>query len=127
MKHTNKATLTVVNRIPVQLLDVVNHIDENIDKPLRIEELSTLTIWGKTHFSRIFKHFYHKTTYQYILEKKIEYAKEMLINSDIYISELHIKCGFESYSNFFTAFKKFTSMTPQAYRFYNKPYLKKAK
>jgi AraC-like DNA-binding protein len=126
MANTRNISM-VVNRIPVQLLDVVHHIEENIDKPIHIEELSSLTSWGITHFSRIFKLFYHKTIYQYILEKKIEYAKEMLVNSDIYISELHFKCGFESYSNFFHAFKKFTTMTPQEYRFYYKPYLKKVK
>lgn len=126
MTHTKNVSM-VVNRIPIQLLDVVHHIDENICKPIRIEDLSSMTCWGKTHFSRIFKMFYNKTIYQFILEKKIDYAKEMLINTDVYISELHYKCGFESYSNFFHAFKKFTGMTPQEYRFYYKPLLKKVK
>lgn len=127
MNKTSEMTYPVVNRIPVQLLDVISHIEENIEKPLYIDDLSSMTSWGKTHFSRIFKTFYHKTIYQYILEKKIEYAKEMILNSDLYISELHNKCGFESYSNFFHAFKKFTSMTPQEFRFYFKPHLKKTK
>lgn len=116
----------VINRIPVQLLDVVHHIEENICTQIRIEDLSCMTCWGKTHFSRIFKTFYNKTIYQFILEKKIEYAKEILVNSDMYLSELHFKCGFESYSNFFLAFKKFTTMTPQEYRFYYKPHFKKS-
>ena len=114
--------------IPLQLLYIVDYVNENIDKHIKIEELSSMTSWGKTHFSRIFKLYYNTTIYQYILEKRIEYAKEMLINSDIYISELHFKCGFESYSNFFTAFKKFTLMTPQSYRFFyrlNIPSIKK--
>lgn len=104
--------------IPRQLIDVVNYIDENITEPIRIEELSEITIWGKTHLSRLFKKYFNLTVYQYILEKRIELGKELLIKEDIYVSEVYFKCGFQSYSNFFHAFKKYTSMSPQQFIFF---------
>lgn len=104
--------------IPLQLLYIVDYINENIDKNIKIAELSSMTSWGKTHFSRVFKLYYNTTVYQYILEKKIELAKEKIALSDKDISTICKTCGFDSYSNFFHAFKKFTLMTPQSYRFY---------
>lgn len=113
--------------IPKQLLDVVNYINENITKPLNIEELSKITIWGKTHFSREFKYYFNMTVYQYILEKRVELAKEMLISDNVYISEVYYKCGFQSYTNFFHAFRKYTSMTPQKFIIFNRSNLYKLK
>jgi AraC-like DNA-binding protein len=128
MKESINTILNSNNeRIPKQLLDVLNYINENISKPLKIEDLSNITIWKKDHFSRVFKSYFNMTVYQYILEKRVELAKEMLISNDVYISDIYSKCGFQSYSNFFHAFRKYTSMTPQKFIIYNKSNLYKIK
>lgn len=125
----NKAKNTILNsnnlNIPKQLLDVLNYINENISRPLKIEDLSNITMWKKDHFSRVFKSYFNMTVYQYILEKRVELAKEMLISNDVYISEIYSKCGFQSYSNFFHAFRKYTLMTPQKFIIYNRSNLHK--
>lgn len=128
MKESINTILNSNNeRIPKQLLDVLNYINENISKPLKIEDLSNITIWKKDHFSRVFKSYFNMTVYQYILEKRVELAKEMLISNDVYISDIYSKCGFQSYSNFFHAFRKYTSMTPQKFIIYNRSNLHKIK
>lgn len=128
MVETNEISLrNQDSRIPKQLLDVVKYINDNITQPIRIEELSEITIWGKTHFSRVFKIYFNMTVYQFILEKRVELSKELLVNEDLYISEVYFKCGFQTYSNFFHAFKKYTTMSPQEYIFFNKSNIKKVK
>lgn len=111
-------------QIPVQLQDVVRYIDKNIDKKITIDELSALTCWKREHFSRVFKSFYNQTIYQYILYVKIENIKKEILNKDIDFASLYKKYGFESYSNFYNAFKKQTLYSPNKYRFYFKKYIK---
>ncbi len=111
-------------QIPVQLLDVVRYIEKNTDKKITIDELSALTSWKREHFSRVFKSYYNKTIYQYILHVKIETIKKEILSKEIDFSSIYKKYGFESYSNFYNAFKKQTLYSPNKYRFYFKKYIR---
>jgi AraC-like DNA-binding protein len=110
-------------QIPVQLEDVVRYIDKNIDKKITIDELSALTSWKREHFSRVFKSFYNQTIYQYILHVKIETIKKEILKTEVELSTIYKKYGFDSYSNFYNAFKKQTLYSPNKYRFYYKKYI----
>lgn len=105
-----------VIRVPKQLIDVVDHINNNLEKNLTVDELAELTFWGKAHFSRNFKKFFGTTIHQFILEKKVEKLIEVIVNSNQNLSQISKSYGFNSYSNFFHAFKKYTNYTPQEYR-----------
>lgn len=46
----------------------------------------------------------------------MERAKQLLKERDLAIAEIALQCGFASQSSFSTAFRKMTSVTPEAYR-----------
>jgi YesN/AraC family two-component response regulator len=102
--------------IPFRLKEIINYINKNIDKKLDIDELSNLTTWKKDHFIRLFSKYLTITPYQYILSRKIEKAKSMLVDTKIPINEIAFDLGFSSHSNFFKTFKKLTDNTPENYR-----------
>lgn len=103
-------------KIPFLLKDVCDYIDLNINKKINMQELTSLTKWSKQHFLKLFTDFIGQSPYQYILYKKIEKAKKIIKESDVKLSYLALDLGFESYSNFFLAFKKQTGCTPDCYR-----------
>ena len=106
----------VTNEIPFILKKVVHHINENITEKVKVEDLTKLTKWKSQHFQRIFYKFLGATPNQYILNRKIEKGKTLLIETELSVSEISFELGFKSPSNFFTAFKKITGKTPDLYR-----------
>ena len=102
--------------IPSQLKEVINYINENIDKKLEIEELVNLTEWSRHHFIKLFTKYLNIAPYQYILSRKIEKSKSLLIETRMSTNQLAFELGFKSYSNFCNAFKKNNEISPLEYR-----------
>lgn len=67
-------------------------------------------------FRRTFKEYTGFSPAKYILNLKIDQAKELLTNSSAEIKEIAYKLGFENTDYFFTVFKRITDQTPLAYR-----------
>jgi len=53
---------------------------------------------------------------QYLNMLKTDYAKELLVSTDLKITEVCQECGFTSHSNFLRLIKAATGMPPMAYR-----------
>ena len=108
--------IEIVSDIPFRIKQTINYINENINNRIELHEIAALTNWQTTHFIRIFTKYIGITPYQYILRRKIEKAKALLEETSIPASDIAFELGFESYSNFCTAFKKIVMSTPDAYR-----------
>lgn len=107
---------TLMETIPYRLKQVIQYINDNIEKKLDIEELTHLTEWKRHHFIKLFTEYIAVPPYQYILLRKIEKSETVLIETNIPIHQIAFELGFKSYSNFCNAFKKCNSITPTAYR-----------
>lgn len=81
-----------------------------------IEKIASECNVSTTHFRRLFKEYAGKSPVQYRTELKIEYAKRMLAESDMTVSEIADTLGFEGDSYFCRVFKKETGLTPTEYR-----------
>jgi Transcriptional regulator containing an amidase domain and an AraC-type DNA-binding HTH domain len=68
------------------------------------------------HFIRTFRNETGKTPYNFLLDLKINKAKELLKEKNQSITEICFSCGFINHSHFATAFKKRVGMTPSMYR-----------
>lgn len=113
---------------PYILRSVVDYINKNIDKRIDLHDLSKLTKWSHQHFIKIFTKYLKQTPYQYILSKKIDKAKVLITTTEMPLTGVAFDLGFQSYSNFFNAFKKETGLTPENYKKQQniKKYLKKS-
>ena len=68
------------------------------------------------YFCRQFKKSTGLTPYKYILQQRMELAKQLLKQQELPISEIAMRCGFASQSSFTTAFRKYFDVTPKTYR-----------
>lgn len=71
---------------------------------------------SKFYFIKAFKNHTGKTPYNYLLELRINKAKELLKNSTFSVTEIYFLCGFVNHSHFTSAFKKKVGMSPSMYR-----------
>ncbi|EXF95975.1 AraC family transcriptional regulator [Pseudomonas fluorescens HK44] len=94
------------------LLYIDQHFRDNIDQRDVAKRCGMTTF----RFSRLFKEAYGLGFMDYILNKRMNFAKELLGNSQMPITSIGYEAGFKDPSYFARAFKHFANCTPSEYR-----------
>ena len=69
-----------------------------------------------THLTRLFKKKYDMGVVDFITEKKMSLAEELMKREDLTVSYIASKLGYSNYSYFTKVFKKYTGKTPTEYK-----------
>lgn len=91
-------------------------INENLEEDLTLSEVAAAVNLSPFHFNRAFRRSTGLTPQQYLVRQRINRAKELLIKGDLPLVEVGICAGFKNQSHFTTVFRKFTALTPKAFR-----------
>jgi AraC-like DNA-binding protein len=114
--RNNKKVEIINDEAPFIIKKTIQYINRHVNEPIEIDELVKLTKWEKHHFSRMFNKYVGLTPYQYILNRKIDYSKSLLIETNNQIIDIAFGLGFNSHTNFSVRFKKITGYTPENFR-----------
>ena len=87
------------------------HYDEEID----LDDLANKAAMSKFHLLRTYKRYYGQTPHQYLREKRIQVAKELLRNGRS-VTEVCFLVGFVSLGSFSSLFTKKVGVTPSKYK-----------
>jgi AraC family transcriptional regulator len=99
-----------------RLLQVSEYIHAHLDQDIKLVDLANVASVSQFHFSRLFKQSTGISPHQYLLQQRVERAKQLLKTSQLAIAEIALQCGFNSQSHLGKAFRDVTGMTPKAYR-----------
>ncbi|MBD5095572.1 MAG: helix-turn-helix transcriptional regulator [Lachnospiraceae bacterium] len=94
----------------------IDYIYSHIKERITIEALAEHVQLSPSHLSRLFKKETGMTVNDYIREKKIEKAQNLLKYCDYSMIEIATYLSFSSQSHFIQTFKKLVGMTPKRYR-----------
>ncbi len=94
----------------------IDYIYNNLHKRITIDMLSSHVALNPAYLSRLFKHETGLTITDYIRQRKIETAQNMLKYSDYRPSQIATLLAFPSQSYFIEVFRKLTGVTPKTYR-----------
>ncbi|HYE54286.1 MAG TPA: AraC family transcriptional regulator [Chitinophagaceae bacterium] len=97
-------------------------IDENFQETIGLDDISSRAYLSRFHFHRLFTRIYRRTPHQYLTQKRLDRAKDLL-SENRPVTEVCNEVGFESIGSFSTLFKKEIGYAPQYYR--NLAWLKK--
>ena len=95
---------------------IKEYIDNHFQRNLTREELSRLVFLNPDYLSRIFKKKMGMSISSYIILKRIDEAKKLLISTNIPVSVISAQVGYDNFAYFTKIFKDKTGMTPNEYR-----------
>lgn len=95
---------------------VLRFIQKNLDKELSVRQLADMSFTSKDHFSRVFKSITGMPPSEYIIRKRLEKAKLLLLTTNHSLSEIIAQTGFRTTPYFCRIFKKYTGFTAEEYR-----------
>lgn len=99
-----------------RLAVVRDWIEDNFNRTLTLEELAGIAAMNHQHFLRLFNKVFHKTPHQYIIERRIAEARQLLLDPGMTVTDVCIAIGWDSLSTFTQLFKQRTGQTPGEYR-----------
>lgn len=92
------------------------YIDLCYDLPLKLDEISSQACFSRYHFLRLFRQAFNKTPHQYLVERRIEKAKELLGSNELRVTDICFEVGFQSLGSFSSLFHKTVGHPPITYR-----------
>lgn len=102
--------------LPELIGRIKSYLDENYAQSLSLDILSAKFNVSKFHMSREFKKYVGKSPNDYLIDRRLERARELLLDSDAGIAEIAAEVGVPNTNHFLYLFKKREGMTPTAYR-----------
>ena len=92
-----------------------------LDQHFADEDISLTLVAGELHFSpshlaREFKADTGKSIKEYITEKRIRAAKQLLADPTVKVGDVARKVGYSNARSFINIFKKYTGLTPGEYK-----------
>lgn len=99
-----------------EIVRVTEYIRKNINEIINIENLAKELNMSKFYFLREFKEYVGITPYQYIINMKIEYSKQLLKDEKESITQIALSLGFNDSSHFSKTFKAHEGVSPKVFR-----------
>jgi len=96
--------------------EAVNLMHQYYSTSISINDISNLIYLSPYHFKRVFKEHTGQTPHRYLMNIRIEKAKELLERSEYSIEDTARQCGFVNAGHFAVAFKRSTKLSPSEYR-----------
>ncbi len=109
-KYLEQEYLTRINR-------VIDYIQNNLDKNLKLEDLAKVSNFSQFHFHRLFSSLLGETIYSFIQRLRIEKAASQLIhNPKKSITEIALDSGYSNSASFAKLFKASYNMSASQWR-----------
>lgn len=93
-----------------------DYIDSCYSSEITLHQLSQVTLMNTAYFLRQFKKYFSTTPYQYLMQKRMCAALDMIHKTDMPVIDVCNAVGYEDVSSFAKLFKKNYGLSPEQYR-----------
>lgn len=93
-----------------------DYISAHLNEKITVKDLSEKVHMSATHFSRVFRHRTGFSPYGYVLASRLNKAKELLLKTDLSVTEIAYETGFNSEANFVYFFTNNEGISPGKFR-----------
>lgn len=113
LNHLNGEEGMHFNKLINQAVSIV---EKNYHRDLSLSDVAEKLSISESYLSRLFKDKLQKNFKQFLTERKIEKAKELLVNTELTIREISSSVGYNSHKQFCLMFKSVEGITAYEYR-----------
>jgi AraC family transcriptional regulator len=100
-----------------KLRAAIEYIEENLDAEISLADLAALVHLSPYHFARLFKASTGLPPHQYVITRRIERAKELLLGGDeLSLAQVAARVGFWDQGHFTRHFRRLVGVTPKRFR-----------
>lgn len=91
-------------------------MSENFQNSLKLEDFAKLYGKSLSAFKRDFRKSYNTTPSNWLMNKRLEYAKTLLLSTDLQVNEIAYESGFKNNSHFIQSFNKKYQLPPLQFK-----------
>ena len=95
--------------------EIIEYVNANLTSDINLESLSQRARFSQTYFHNLFKKSTGQTLHEYIEDRRIKKSVNLMLSTNMTLTEIAYECGFSSQSYFSYAFKRKMKATPREY------------
>ena len=95
---------------------VLDYMDARLGDDISLKELAAIADLSVHHFGAAFKATTGVSPHRFLMERRIQRGKELLLEPGPSIASIAYELGFSSHSHFTFCFRKLTGTTPMRFR-----------
>ncbi|MCT2537038.1 response regulator [Aquibacillus koreensis] len=108
--------INVEDRYTASIRDALAYIDEHYYKDLTLKEVADHVHLNASYLSALFKEQIQVTFSEYLTRSRLLHAKNLLMTTDLPITDIAEKVGYKTSKYFIKIFKQNEDITPNSYR-----------
>jgi len=98
-----------------KLSQIKEYMDQHFNEPIQLDDLAEISDMSKFSILRKFKTQFKVSPHAYLINKRINHAKQLLINGET-VAATAVTCGFFDQSHFVKAFRQYVGIAPVDYK-----------
>lgn len=91
-------------------------MDARYAEPLNLDDMAAAAGFSRYHFVREFRQVFGETPGAYLSRRRVERAKDLLVNANLTVTEVCMLVGFSSLGSFSRRFRGLVGCSPSEYR-----------
>jgi AraC-like DNA-binding protein len=99
-----------------RLKRVIDYVDGHLGRPIRLPDLAAAAGLTRMHFAAQFRAATGMRPHHYVLQRRIDRARELLRNPEAALVDVALSVGFQTQAHFTTVFRRFVGQTPHRWR-----------
>jgi AraC family transcriptional regulator len=100
----------------LQMRRATELLDAHLDGKIALQQVAEACDLSVSHFSRAFTTTFHRPPYQWLTERRVDRARDLMMNTRLPLADIATRCGFADQSALNRFFKRIHGVTPGMWR-----------
>ncbi len=100
----------------LQMRRATELLEAHLDGDIALQQVAEACELSVSHFSRAFKQTFRTPPYRWLIERRVDRARDLMTNSRLPLADIAIRCGFADQSALNRSFKRIYGVTPGIWR-----------
>ena len=100
----------------VMLKQAIEYMNVNLGENVSLSEMAAILHISQYHFCRLFKQSTGMSPHRYLMQQRLDRAKQRLKQPELTVTDIALECGFANQSHFAKYFRRYTGVSPTQYR-----------